>query len=59
MTQAGYTLSAEIVGPRLRTLFTIELWSYCWASMTCVTPLIAYLLRKASWRVVECSIALP
>eukprot|EP00966_Prymnesium_polylepis_P133268 3079907-Prymnesium_polylepis.1 len=59
VTQAGYTLSAEIVGPRLRTPLTIEAWSYCWATMVGCTAMLAYALRGASWRTLELTVALP
>ena len=33
VTQAGYTLATELVGPSYRTLLTTELWAYQWAAM--------------------------
>jgi MFS family permease len=53
VTQAGYTLAAEIVGAKLRTPLSIELWAYMFAVMACLTALIAYLMRDLSWRIQE------
>lgn len=57
VTQAGYTLSAELAGTRLRTPLTIEIWSYCWSLMTASSALLAFAMRAVSWRLTELLIA--
>ena len=59
VTQAGYTLATEIVGPRYRTVLTTELWAYQWAAMSCLLALLAYLLQSESWRAFQLALAAP
>ena len=59
VTQAGFTLATEIVGPRYRTVLTTELWAYMWAAMSCLLALLAYLLQAVSWRTFQLALAAP
>lgn len=59
VTQAGYTLATEVVGPRYRTILTAELWAYVWAAMSCLLALVAYLMRHVPWRSFQLILAIP
>lgn len=53
-TLSAYPLACEIVGVRMRTRLTIELWCYVWAASCSSLALFTYLLRASSWRVQVC-----
>ena len=56
---SGFTLATELAGPSLRTLLTVELWSYAWTTMSCVLPLVALSLSRMSWRTLVFAVAAP
>lgn len=58
-TVSSYPLACELVGPRLRTRMTVELWCYVWALSCAFLALLAYALRAASWRTLVLACGVP
>ena len=58
-TLASYPLAVELVGAKLRTRLTIEIWCYVWAISCCYLSLQEYILRKNSWRIHVLASAVP
>ena len=56
---AAFTLASEIVGARLRTPLTVELWAYLFALMEVYCALVAWAMREASWRQYVLTMAIP
>ena len=46
----GFTLTSEVLGPRLRVVLGIELWSYAWALMSCICPVVSLAMPAARWQ---------
>mgnify|MGYP002837053022 FL=1 len=56
---AAFTLASELVGPRLRTPLTVELWAYLFSVMAVGTAAAAWAMQALSWKVYVLAMALP
>lgn len=54
---AAFTLANELAGRVHRTALAIQMFAYFWAAMSCIVPVIAFVMKSYAWNTMSLAMA--